>query len=376
MNLRRINSIARKEFLQIIRDPRSLILAIFIPFILILIFGYALNLDIENVATVVWDQDCSHMSREFLLNFKNSIYFNIIAYKDNYRDIRNMIDRGDAMLALVIPKDFSHYFDTGKPAPVQLIVDGSDSNTATIAAGYANSVVANYNANLLNRALSGKVRISPIAVNLKARPWFNPNFESRLFIIPGLIAVIMMIIASLLTSLTIAREWERGTMEQLIATPVRAFELVAGKFIPYYAIGIIDLIMGILIGKFLFDVPLRGSILLLFLLSSLFLTGALAQGIAISAIAKNQLLASQIAQLLTFMPALLLSGFMFEIFNMPQVIQAVTYLIPARYFIVILRGIYLKDVGLDILWPETIALCIFTFLAVTLAVRKFKKKII
>ncbi|MDP3788771.1 MAG: ABC transporter permease [Candidatus Omnitrophota bacterium] len=376
MNLRRINSIARKEFLQIIRDPRSLILAIFIPFILSLIFGYALNLDIEDVATVIWDQDGSHMSREFLFNFKNSAYFKIIAYTDNYRDIRKMIDRGDVMLALVIPKDFSHYFDTGKPAPVQLIVDGSDSNTATIAAGYVNSVVANYNANLLKRALSGKVTINPVAVNLKARPWFNPNFESRLFIIPGLIAVIMMIIASLLTSLTIAREWERGTMEQLIATPVKAFELVAGKFVPYYVIGIVDLIMGILIGKFLFDVPLRGSLVLLFLLSSLFLTGALAQGITISAIAKNQLLASQVASLLTFMPAMLLSGFMFEIFNMPRAIQAVTYLIPARYFIVILRGIYLKDVGMRILWPETVALCIFTTLAVMLAVRKFKKKII
>ena len=351
-------------------------MAIFIPFILILIFGYALNLDIENVPMVIWDQDGSQMSKEFLLNFKNSVYFEIITYTDNYRDIRKMIDRGDVMLALVIPKDFSHYFRTGKPAPVQLIVDGSDSNTATIAAGYANSVVMNYNANLLQRALSGKVTINPIAVNLKARPWFNPNFESRLFIIPGLIAVIMMIIASLLTSLTIAREWERGTMEQLIATPVKAFELVAGKFIPYYVIGIIDLIMGILIGKFLFDVPLRGSVALLFLLSSLFLTGALAQGIAISAIAKNQLLASQIAMLLTFMPAMLLSGFMFEIFNMPRAIQAVTYLIPARYFIVILRGIYLKDVGLRILWPETVALCVFTTLAVMLAVSKFKKKII
>lgn len=376
MNLIRINSIAHKEFLQIIRDPRSLILAVFIPFILILIFGYALNLDIENVPMVVWNQDGSQMSEEFLLNFKNSVYFKIIAYTDNYRDIRNMIDKGDAMLALVVIKDFSHYFDTGKPAPVQLIVDGSDSNTATIAAGYVNSVVMSYNAKLLKRALSGKVTIDPIAVNLKVRPWFNPNFESRLFIIPGIIAVIMMIIASLLTSLTIAREWERGTMEQLIATPIKAFELVAGKFIPYYAIGIIDLIMGVLIGKFLFDVPLRGSLILLFLLSSLFLTGALAQGITISAIAKNQLLASQLASLLTFMPALLLSGFMYEIFNMPKFIQAVTYLIPARYFIVILRGIYLKGVGLDVLWPEAAALFIFTLLAAMLAIRKFKKKII
>ncbi len=376
MNLKRINSIAKKEFLQIIRDPRSLILAVFIPLILIFIFGYALNLDIENVPMVIWNQDGSQMSQELLLDFKNSVYFEIAAYTDNYRDIIKMIDKTTAMLALIIPKDYSHYFKTGKPAPVELIVDGSDSNTATIAAGYVNSVIMNYNAKLLKRALSGKVTINPIAVNLKARPWFNPNFESRLFIIPGLIAVIMMIIASLLTSLTIAREWERGTMEQLIATPVKAFELVAGKFIPYYAIGIIDLVMGVLIGKFLFDVPLRGSLILLFFLSSLFLTGALAQGITISAIAKNQLLASQLASLLTFMPALLLSGFMYEIFNMPKFIQAVTYLIPARYFIVILRGIYLKAIGIEILWPEAAALLIFTVLAVILAIRKFKKKII
>lgn len=376
MNLKRINSVARKEFLQIIRDPRSLILAVFIPFIMILIFGFALNLDIDNVPMAVWDQDGSQASKEFLLNFKNSVYFNITTYTDNYKDIRTMIDKGQVMMALVIPKDFSHYFRTGKPAPVQLLIDGSDSNTATIASGYVNGVVSNYNTELLKRALGGKVTISPVAVNLKARPWFNPNFESRLFIIPGLIAVIMMIIASLLTSLTIAREWERGTMEQLIATPVKAFELVAGKFVPYYVIGITDLIMGILIGKFLFDVPLNGSLTLLFLLSSLFLTGALAQGITISAVTKNQLLASQLASLLTFMPALLLSGFMFEIFNMPKAIQAVTYFIPARYFIIILRGIYLKAVGLEILWPEAAALFVFTVLAVMLAVSKFKKKII
>jgi ABC-2 type transport system permease protein len=375
VNFIRVKAIARKEFVQIWRDPRSLTLGLAIPAILIVLFGYALSLDIDNVPTVVWNQDGSKTSIDFLLNFKNSRYFSINAYYDNYRDIERAINFGDAMIGIIVPRDFSRYMLSNQEAPVQLILDGSDSNTATIALGYAKTVVYNYNFQVISQALR-KVNAPPLSiVDLRQRVWFNPDFESKNFIVPGLIAIIMMIIGALLTSLTIAREWERGTMEQLISTPVRSSELIIGKFIPYFVIGIFDLFMAVFMGRFVFDVPLRGNLFLLFILSSFFLSGALGIGIYISTAAKNQLMASQMALLTTFLPTFLLSGFTYEIFNMPKWVQAITCFIPARYFITILRGIYLKGVGIDDLWLETLCLIIFTWVATGAAIRKFKKKI-
>jgi len=375
MNLRRVRAITNKEFIQIWRDPMSLGLGIAIPVILIVLFGYALSLDIDHVPMVVWDQDKSKASVDFLLNFRNSKYFSINAYYDNYRDIERDINHGRAMIGMVIPKDFSHYLNSGKKAPVQVILDGSDSNTAQIAAGYIGSVVYTYNVNIITKILA-QAGAPPInMLDLRARVWFNQDFESKNFIVPGLIAIIMMIIAALLTSLTVAREWERGTMEQLISTPVRPTELITGKFIPYFAIGLLDLTIAVLMGKFIFAVPLRGNVFLLFALSSIFLAGALALGIYISTVAKNQLMASQMALLISFLPTFLLSGFTYEIFNMPAVVQAFTYFIPARYFITILRGIYLKGIGISDLWFETLCLVLFSALAVGAAVKKFKKKI-
>jgi len=376
LNIRRIRAVAHKEFIQIWRDPRSLALGIAIPAILIVLFGYALSLDIDNVPLAIWDQDKSKTSVDFILNFKDSHYFKITGYYDNYRDLERLINYGDATMAMVIPKDFSRYVKSNQKAPVQLILDGSDSNTATIALGYVNAIVGAYNSNLIKNAVEGMSVADPTGVDLRPRVWFNQDFQSKNFIVPGLIAIIMMIIAALLTSLTVAREWERGTMEQLISTPVRPVELIIGKFIPYFTIGFIDLIMAVLMGRFIFDVPLRGNILLLFILSSLFLTGALCLGIYISIVAKSQLMASQMAILTSFLPTFLLSGFTYEIFNMPQAVQTITYFIPARYFIVILRGIYLKNVGLRVLWPEALCLVIFTVVTVSLAVKKFKKKVL
>lgn len=375
MKLKRLGAVVNKEFLQIWRDPRSLGLGIAIPVILILLFGYALSLDIDNVPMVVWNQDKSKESVDFLLNFNNSRYFDIIAYYDNYRDIESDINHGHAMIGMVIPKDFSHYLHSDKKAPVQVILDGSDSNTAQIAIGYVRSTVYAYNVELVTRALRA-VNAPPVkTVDFRPRVWFNQDFESRNFIVPGLIAIIMMMIAAILTSLTIAKEWERGTMEQLISTPIRSTELIIGKFVPYFAIGFFDLIISVILGRFVFNVPLRGSLILLFGLSSVFLMGALSIGIYVSTVAKTQLLASQMALLVSFLPTLLLSGFTYEIFNMPKVVQALTYLIPARYFIVILRGIYLKDIGISDLWFESLCLSLFTWIAVGAAIRKFKKKI-
>jgi ABC-2 type transport system permease protein len=279
------------------------------------------------------------------------------------------------MMALIIPKDFSHYLESGKSAPLQLLVDGSDSNTATIAMGYVNSVVAKYNIDLLVESFAKYGLAAPKSINVRMRIWFNMGLTSRWFIIPGVIAIIIMIIASLLTSITVAREWERGTMEQLISTPVKAPELVIGKFLPYFVIGFFDLIVALILARFLFQVPFRGSYLLLFFLSTFFLTGALSQGILISIVAKTQLMASQLAMLTTFIPTMLLSGFIYPIFNMPKAVQIVTYAIPARYYIVILREIFLKGGGIYTMWDEASFLFLFAFIMFGLAIRKFKKKV-
>jgi len=375
MKLVRVRALAKKEFLQIVRDPRSLALALAIPLLLLVLFGYALTLDVDNVPMVIWDQDNSQTARNFILNFRNSRYFNITGYYDNYRDLVARIDNGEAMIAMVLPKDFSRYLDSGQPAPAQFLIDGSDSNTATIARGYISSVVERYNQERVKRAAAGVTIVNTQPISFRPRPWFNPNFESMIFIVPGLIVIIIMTVAALLTSMTVAREWERGTMEQLVATPVRPNELVAGKFLPYFCIGFFDLLVSVIMAKYMFGVPVRGSVALLFTLSSLFLAGALMMGILISIIARSQILASQFAMLATFMPALLLSGFRYPIWNMPAVVQAVTYLVPARYFIVIVRGIYLKGVGIKALWQQGLFLALFAAATIFLAVRKFKKKV-
>jgi len=376
MNLRRVKAVAWKEFIQIRRDPRSLALALGIPIFLLLIFGYGLSLDIDHVRTVIWNQDASSkVTRDFLLNFKNSKYFKIIGYTDNYRDIEHMINGGEIMMALIIPKDFSHYIESGTVAPLQLLMDGSDANTATIARGYVRAVVSNYNVNLTATELARRGVNPAKSLDARARIWFNMAFTSTWFIVPGVIAMIMMIIAALLTSICIAREWERGTMEQLISTPVKAPELVMGKFIPYFTIGLFDLIVGVLMARFLFGVPFRGSYLLLAVLSALFLTGALSQGILISIVARTQLMASQLATLTTMIPTFLLSGFVYPIFNMPKALQLVTYLIPARYYITVLRDIFLKGGGIHVVWDEALFLILFASVMLNLAVRRFRKKV-
>jgi len=375
-SLKRIKAIAWKEFVQVKRDPRSMGLALAIPIFLLLIFGYGLSLDIDHVRTLVWNQDASsQFSRDFLLNFKNSKYFKITGYTDNYKEIQHQIDSGEVLMAMIIPKDFSRYLKSGQTAPLQLIVDGSDANTATIAMGYVRTVVSNYNANLLNTTLAQYDIRKPRSIDARSRIWFNMGLTSTWFIVPGVIAMIIMIIAALVTSTCIAREWERGTMEQLISTPVKGPELIIGKFVPYFAIGFFDLTVGVILARVLFGVPFRGSYILLFFLSSLFLTGALSQGIYISVVARTQLMASQLASLTTMIPTILLSGFIYPIFNMPKFIQAVTYLIPARYYIVILRELFLKGGTMNTMWDETLFLLLFAFFMLGFAIRRFRKKV-
>lgn len=376
MTGRRLWAVSRKEFIHIFRDPRSLGMAIAIPMLLLILFGYALTLDVDNVPTVIWDQSDSPESRALISHFAGSTYFSIRRYARNYSQVEQAVDSGRAICALVIPVDFARHVRTHRPAPVQLILDGSDSNTATIARGYAEAVVGAYSIDVLLSEMhtaAGAALTTPLDV--RPRVWFNPDMESKNYIIPGLIAVIMMVIAALLTSLTVAREWERGTMEQLISTPVKGHELILGKLLPYFVIGMFDVLLAVLMGEFIFHVPLRGSLWLLFAMAALFLTGALSLGIVISVTTKSQLLASQLAMVLTFLPSFLLSGFMYAIANMPRAIQVITLLIPARYFVALMKGIYLKGVGLDVLWLEAVLLSVFGVVMVILANVKFRKKL-
>ena len=275
----------------------------------------------------------------------------------------------------LIPKDFSHDIEAGKQTPLQLLVDGSDANTATIAMGYVRTIVANYNVNLVNNTFQSLGFNPPKAVNARTRIWFNMGLTSTWYIVPGVIAMIIMIIAALLTSVTVAREWERGTMEQLISTPVKAPELIIGKLIPYFIIGFFDLAVAVLMARLLFHVPFRGSYILLVILSAFFLIGALSQGILISVVARTQLMASQLASLTTMIPTMILSGFIYPIFNMPQALQLVTYAIPARYYIIICRELFLKGSGISAIWDEALFLAVFAFVMLFLAVRRFKKKV-
>jgi ABC-2 type transport system permease protein len=376
MNLIRLAAMARKEFIHVLRDPRSLGMAIAMPVFLLLLYGYALTLDVNNVPMAVWDQSETPASREFISRFAGSHYFSVRGYVRSYREMVHAIDSGEVLTALTVPREFAQCLDSGRPPSVQLILDGSDSNTATLALSYAETVVATYTQEISLREIR-RVGGPAFHLPLEARPrvWYNADLESRNFIIPGLIAVIMMVIAALLTSLTVAREWERGTMEQLISTPVKGRELILGKLIPYLAIGQVDVLLAVLLGQFLFRVPLRGSVLLLFALAMVFLVGTMSLGIVISIVAKNQLLANQMAMVLTYTPSFLLSGFVFPISNMPKIVQLVTYLVPARFFIAILKGIYLKGVGLEILTVEAVLLTVFAVGMVALANALFKKKL-
>lgn len=376
MKFFRIWAISRKEFIHIVRDPRSLGMAIAIPMLLLILFGYALTLDVDNVPTVLWDQSNTPDSREFVSRFAGSPYFNILEQVHSYREVEHAIDTGQALAALIIPAEFADQITAGRSAPIQMIVDGSDANTATIAMGYARVVALIYSQQVSLREVrrAGGLTLS-MPIEVRPRVWYNADMESRNYIIPGLIAVIMMVIAALLTSLTVAKEWESGTMEQLISTPVLGPELVLGKLLPYFAIGMLDVLLAVLMGEYLFNVPLRGNVALLFAMAAIFLAGSLSLGLLISIVTKSQLLASQLAMALTFLPSFLLSGFMYAISNMPRPIQVITYLIPARYFVAILKGIYLKGVGLEILALQAALLTLFGTLVMALAIRKFKKKV-
>ncbi|MBM4285932.1 MAG: ABC transporter permease [Deltaproteobacteria bacterium] len=376
MDLGRTWAVFRKEMIHVRRDPGSLIQAILLPVLLLLLYGYALTFDIREVPTAVYDLEQSRVSQGFLKEFRGSPYFSLTHYVNSYEDIRRLIDHQQVRLALVIPHDFSRRLKLGETARVQAILDGTDANTANIILGYVQGAAAAYNQRLVVERLNlmGVTRLEE-PVPVQTRLWFNEDLESKNFIIPGLIVVIMTMVGSLLTAVTIVRESERGSLEGLLATPLRKSELILGKLGPYFLIGLVDLGLVLGLGEFLFAVPLRGSVLLYIALASIFLVVMLGQGLLISVTAENQLQAYQMATLTTFLPSFLLSGFVFSIALMPLPLQIASYLVPARYLVSICKGVYLKGIGLEILWPDALMLVAFAALFILLAMRKFSRKL-
>ncbi|MGA3080275.1 MAG: ABC transporter permease [Terracidiphilus sp.] len=376
MSLTRLLAIARKEFVQICRDARSLVIVVLMPAILVLLFGYGVNLDLKRLPVYVFDQDGSQQSQDLLKHFQNSEYFHIARVVGSYPELSRALDDGHAKMGIIIPWDFSQRLRDGRPVDVQALVDASDDNTANVLIGYSQAVVQSYSAQiqidwLRQRGLS----IQPASLSVETRTWYNEDLESSAFIIPGVLALVMSVIGAFLTSLTIAREWERGTMEQLISTPVSAMEIMLGKLAPYFVLGMFDTAMSAGIAIYWFHVPFRGSYLTLTVASAMFMVVVLSLGFLISVLAKNQFAASQIALLITFLPAFLLSGFLFSIEQMPVALQVITRVLPARYYVSVLKKIFLKGTPASMLYADLVPLAVFALALALVATRSFHKRL-
>ncbi len=376
MKLARTWAIARKEFIHIYRDSRSLALVILMPALLMLLFGYAVTLDVKNVPMAVLDRAQDQESRSFIQRFSASPYFNLRIFSQNEKEMKQLIDEGKVKMGLVLPWDFSRTVKAGRKATVQVLLDGTDSNTANIVLSYVQAISRQYTQEktfLKIDRMGGQKPTPPLEGQM--RIWFNEELESKNYFIPGLVAVIMSIIGVLLTGQVIAREWEKGTMELLISTPVRKGELIIGKLFPYFFLGLLDLSLSVLMAEWVFQVPLRGSVALLFILSSIYILVALALGLTISTVAKSQLLANQLAMVIGFLPTFLLSGFTFVIANMPFWLQIITYAIAPRYYVTILEEIFLKGADFSFLWRETLVLIGLAAGGLWVAAKTFKKEL-
>ena len=346
------------------------------PAVLMILFGYAVTLDVKKVPMAVLDRDRSQEGSSFVHRFSASPYFSLRLFVENESQMKRLIDEGEIKMGLVLPWDFSDRVRGGEKASVQVLLDGTDSNTANIVLGYAQTIARQYTQEktFLKVEQMGKRR-PDLPIEGRARVWFNEDLESKNYFIPGLIAVIMSIVGILLTGQVIVREWERGTMELLISTPVRKGEVMIGKLFPYLFFGLLDLSLAVLMAKWVFQVPFRGSLVLLFLLSSIYLVAALALGLTISTVARTQLLANQVAMIAGFLPSFLLSGFTFSIPNMPTWLQVITYGIAPRYYVTILKDLFLKGVDVSFVWQETLVLIGMALAGIGIATRLFKKEL-
>jgi ABC-2 type transport system permease protein len=370
----RIKHMLIKEFIQIFRDPKMRGVIFLMPIIQVLVFGYAVTTDVKQVPTAVHDLDNSVASRELVGRFVKSGYFDMIEYVDTEDRARELVDRGEAQAVLRINHGFENDLRAARTPQLQVIVDGTDSNTAGIVLDYSSKIVGQFSEKVLVTQLtqsSGSIR-GPGRVEVETRAWFNENLESRNFYVPGVIAIIVMLITLMLTSMAVVRETEIGTIEQIMVTPITPKEFILGKTVPFALIGFADVVLITVIGVFWFEVPIRGNLLLLFFATALYLMTTLGMGLFISTVSRTQ----QQAMMSTFFfyfPAVLLSGFMFPIANMPEVVQWLTYLNPLRYFLVIIRGIFLKGISHEILWPQMAALAVMGVITLWLASRRFRK---
>jgi len=377
----RIKELIIKEFIQISRDKRMLLLVFIAPIIQLILFGYAITTDIENISTAIWDLDRTYESRDFISCIENSGNFNLNYYADSEQEITSLLESGDAQVAVKINPGFGKDIKKGNEAKIQIIIDGSDSNSAAVILGYINQISANYSRSVLVERLNQfkLLKQENISTNIdsfsnEVRFWFNPTLKSRFSNVPAVMAFILLISTIMLTSMSIVKEKEAGTIEQLIVTPIKPIELIAGKTIPFAIIGFIDVLLVISVSYSWFKIPLRGNLLILFFSMILYLFATLGVGLFISTISRTQ----QQAMMSTFffmMPAVLLSGFMFPIENMPVIIQYITYINPLRYFFVIITGIFLKGTGLGILWPQMLALGIIGIIILAISIFRFRKRL-
>lgn len=374
--MRSIIHIIRKEFIQLRRDRRMLPIVFIAPVIQLIILGYAANLDIKNIRTVICDLDRTETSRDFVSKFTNSGYFEVRDHVYNIKDIDRYLDFGQASVAIVIPRKFGSDILAGKPAQLQIIFDGSESTYATAGVQYATIIVNTYSREIMVNAFArlrgASLRIP--SIDPAIRVWYNPDLKSKNFMIPGVLALLLMVMTTLLTALAIVKEKEVGTMEQLIVSPIKPYALIIGKLTPFIIIGMIDIVLVLLVATFVFNVPVKGSVFLLFGLCVVYLMTTLGLGLFVSTISKNQQQAMLGAMFFLMMPMIYLSGFVFPIENMPKAMQYVTYIIPLRYFIVIIRGLFLKGVGMHELWTQALILFIFGLAILALSVFRFRKK--
>ncbi len=375
MRLQRLRSLVRKEFLELRMNPRLFGLVIIAPILQLTMLGYAATTDVRDVPLVVADGDRSKASRELVARFDASPNFTVVDTVTTVSEIEPYLERGRASLALSVPRGYGESVEARRPVRVQVVADGTDANSTTVALGYATSLIGGYAQDLALAGLEGAPAATTMpGIDARIRVWFNPQLESRFFMIPGVLALILMIVTANLASMAIVREKELGTLEQINVTPLRRWELIVGKLLPYGVIGLVDVVLVVAVAVLWFEVPLRGSLALLFGMSLLYVLCTLALGLFISTISDTQQQAMMTATFFFLTPMIYLSGFIFPIENMPQVIQPFTYLIPLRYFLVIVRGIFLKGIGLDLLWPQALALGAWGAAMLTLAVVRSRKR--
>ena len=373
----RLTAVARKEVIHIIRDVRSLSIVVIMPVVLVLFFGYGVSLDLKHLPIYVYDREGSEQSQALLKRFQSSDYFEIVRVANNYSELVKALDDGRAKMAFVISSDFSENLRAGGTVSVQALVDATDDNTANVIIGYTQALVQGYSSDVQLEWLQCRgQQVQPPPLSVETRTWYNENLESSAFIVPGVLAVVMSVIGAFLTSLTVAREWERGTMEQLISTPVTPLEIMLGKLMPYFLVGLFDAGVCVVLAIFWFQVPFRGTVMALLISSALFLIALLCLGFFISVVTRNQLAASQVALVATFLPAFLLSGFLFAIEQMPQFVRLVTRILPARYYVSSLKMIFLKGTPVAMLYSQLVPLAIFALVLAALATRVFQKSLV